>query len=98
MNSHRDTSDARQTRDRLVWAVRIVAGAALVAAFLGWLVVRHHDALRPLLGMDSVLGWVGHGVAVLVLVGGLALLARGTLRRGTAADAGHTRDTGETPS
>lgn len=31
--------------------------------------------------MESLLGWVTHGIALLVLLGGVALIARGTTTR-----------------
>lgn len=58
----------------------VVTGAVLVGVFLTWLVVRQHEAVRPLFAMDSVWGWVAHGAVLLILLGGVALLARGFSR------------------
>lgn len=58
----------------------IAAGVVLVAAFLGWIVLRRQDAWPAALELDSVLGWIAHGLALLTLVGGVWLLALGTFR------------------
>ncbi|MGJ0390567.1 hypothetical protein [Microbacterium sp. CGR1] len=58
----------------------IGAGVILVAVFLGWLVLRNHGGGGVDVGMGSILGWVTHGIALLVLLGGVALIARGTTR------------------
>ena len=57
------------------------AGVVLVAAFLGWLVLRNQGGGVLDLGMGTVLRWVTHGLALLVLLGGVALIARGTTKR-----------------
>jgi|GEM_PF-3500874 len=68
------------TRKRVGSSLLIGAGVLLVAAFLGWLVLRNHEALESALGMTSLLGWVTHGLALLILLGGVSLLARGLSR------------------
>lgn len=67
-----------------------------MSVFLVWLVVRNHEAVRAVLGLDTGAGWISHALAVAVLLGGLALLARGSFGR-TGMRTGDTRDTGETP-
>ncbi|MCS3441963.1 hypothetical protein [Microbacterium phyllosphaerae] len=42
--------------------------------------LRNHGGWGVDVGMGSILGWVTHGVALLVLLGGVALIARGTTR------------------
>ncbi|GAA2931088.1 hypothetical protein GCM10010458_12210 [Microbacterium luteolum] len=58
----------------------IAAGVLLVAAFLGWIVLRRQDAWPAALELDSVLGWIAHGLALLALPAGAWLIARGTFR------------------
>lgn len=72
----------------------VASGVVLVGLFLTWLVVRRHEAVQPLFAMDSVWGWVAHGAVLLCLLGGVALLARGTFRSSGEAE----RDTGERDS
>lgn len=72
----------------------IGAGVVMVAAFLSWLMLRHQGTWDLDLGMTRALGWVAQGLAMLVLLGGVALIARGTTRgttRGATRDA--TRET-----
>ncbi|WP_217183144.1 hypothetical protein [Streptomyces sp. AC495_CC817] len=57
----------------------IVAGGALVAVFLAWLVIRNQEAVSAALGMHTLLGGIVHGLAITVLFGGVALIAWGTL-------------------
>ena len=78
--------DIITARDRITRTLYIVAGSALVAAFLAGVAYRT-QAGQSLFGMDTVAGWVGHGAAILVLLGGLALLARGIFRRPEKSDA-----------
>ena len=55
----------------------IGTGAVLVMAALAWFVIRNDDALQPLFGMGTALGWIAHGAALLTLLAGIALLAKG---------------------
>ena len=72
--------DSTRTRTRVGSGLLIGTGVLLVAAFLGWLVLRNHEALEPAFGMSSLIGWVTHGLALLILLGGVSLLARGLSR------------------
>ncbi len=64
------------TRDRIIRGSFLVFGSLLVAIFLAWMVYRN-QAADPALGMETIAGWGAHIAAVLILLGGLALLARG---------------------
>ncbi|GAA1134349.1 hypothetical protein GCM10009651_17770 [Microbacterium natoriense] len=55
----------------------IVGGALLVGLALAWFAVRNLEAIHALVAMDTVLGWITHGAALLILAGGVALLAGG---------------------
>lgn len=58
-------------------AMLITGGALLVGLALAWFAMRNHEAIHTLVGMDTVLGWITHGAALLILAGGVALLAGG---------------------
>lgn len=64
----------------------IGAGVVLVAAFFGWLVVRNQDLGAVDLSMGSALGWITQPLAWAILLGGVALIARGTTRGSTKSD------------
>jgi cobalamin biosynthesis protein CobD/CbiB len=59
---------------RIAWGV---LGVVLVLVFLGWLLIRQHEALS----MDNLLGWVVWALAWACLFGGASLLARATVSR-----------------
>lgn len=64
----------------------IAAGCALVGVFLSWLIVREQAPLSLVLDTHTLLGGVAHGLAIAVLVGGVALIAWGTLGGREPAD------------
>ena len=73
-------------RSRRAVTLRIVSvggGVVLVGVFVAWLVLRQNDAIRPLVAMDSALGWVAQIGAYFVLMAGVALLAHGVFGRST---------------
>lgn len=72
----RGEEEISTTRDRIIRGSLLVSGSALVAIFLAWVVYRN-QAADPALGMETIAGWGAHIAAVLILLGGLALLARG---------------------
>jgi hypothetical protein len=63
-------------------ALFIGSGIVLVGVFLAWMVVRNQEAMESIVGKDTALGWAAQIAAVLVLLAGVALLARGLLVRG----------------
>lgn len=69
-------------RNRSRRALFIGSGIVLVGVFLVWMVIRNQEAMESIAGMDSALGWAAHIAAVLVLLAGVALLARGLFVRG----------------
>lgn len=74
-------SPVRSRRDVTSRVVSACAGALLVAAFVAWLAMRQHDAMQSVVGMDTALGWVTQIGAYLILMAGVALLARGVFGR-----------------
>lgn len=72
-----------QVRSRTVRTLSILGGLVLVGIFLTWLVLRNQESMQPVFGMQSLWGWVTHIVAILILLGGVALLARGLFARRT---------------
>jgi hypothetical protein len=69
-------------RNGLRKALFIGSGIVLVGVFLAWMVIRSQEAMESVVGMDSALGWAAHITAVLALLAGVGLLARGFLVRG----------------
>lgn len=63
-------------------------GAVLVAAFAAWLVLRQTDAIQPVVAMDTALGWMAQIGAYLILMAGVALLARGVFGRSEKGPSG----------
>lgn len=72
----RGEEEISTTRDRIVRGSFLATGSALVAIFLAWVVYRN-QAANPACGMETIAGWAAHIAAVLILLSGLALLARG---------------------
>ncbi|WP_435743430.1 hypothetical protein [Microbacterium sp. PMB16] len=70
-----DTEPTRRVRGLLIGA-----GVVLVGVFLGWLALRKLDGWPSALELDSVLGWIAHGLVLAALPCGVWLIARGTLR------------------
>ncbi|KDP91392.1 MULTISPECIES: hypothetical protein [Clavibacter] len=68
-------------RNRLRTALFIGSGIALVGVFLAWMLIRNHEAVQSIVGKDSAAGWATQVAAVLVLLAGVALLARGAFVR-----------------
>lgn len=58
-------------------ALSIGSGVLLVGVFLVWMIVRNQPTLETVVGMGTALGWLTHIAALLVLLAGAALLARG---------------------
>ncbi|RZS58830.1 hypothetical protein EV141_0037 [Microcella putealis] len=73
----------RPPRDVLHRAAFVGAGAVLVGAFTAWLALRQSDAIRSAVGMDTALGWALQIIAYLVLMTGVASIARGVFSRST---------------
>jgi len=62
-------------------ALFIGSGIALIGVFLAWMVIRNQEAVESIVGKDGAAGWATQIAAVLVLLAGVALLARGARAR-----------------
>lgn len=58
----------------------VLAGGALVALFLAWMLFKGTDAVRAWIDPNPWLGFVAWGLAWLCVLGGAALIARVVFR------------------
>lgn len=67
----------------------VVAGVAMIAAFLAWFLFKGHDPLRQWVAENQLLAFGAWGLGWLCALGGAALLAGAAFRPGRSAEEEH---------